>query len=587
MTHPTERFAAIGAATAPAFSCDGKTVFHLRGHGMPALWAMALDGSGERVIAAPNEKVAFLRRAPKDDRLVFGVDAGGDERQQLWLADADGVRAIMAAPHVIHDFGAWSPDGTQIAYTANDRDEAHFDVLVHTLGGDTRRLYHGTHQLSVAAWHPSGDRLLLLADEAEGDQVLLVLTLADATVQALPHPRPCAFKSVRWTKDGTELLGLSDGGGEFLALCRIDPAAGTVTPWIEASGADIEAWSLSPDGSQLATVENERGYALLRVATADATLRPVVEGLPRGVVADLAWSPDNATLVISASAPIQPPGLFAYDTASHAVRPVWLPDTPPGLRPFALVAWPSFDGAQVPGWIAYPASEPPPGGWPAVVWVHGGPAGQTRANFRPDMQMLLDQGYAVLMPNVRGSTGYGRSSTASDDVALRLDSVKDLAAAHRWLAAQPGINPARIGIMGQSYGGYMVLAAITEYPELWKTAVNYYGIADFTTLLAITGPWRRAHRSREYGDPSVDAELFDRISPIRQADRITAPLLVLHGTRDPRVPFGESEQIVANLAGRQHPVQFEVYDYAGHGFIRPDDRRRTYATVAEFFRRTL
>jgi dipeptidyl aminopeptidase/acylaminoacyl peptidase len=251
------------------------------------------------------------------------------------------------------------------------------------------------------------------------------------------------------------------------------------------------------------------------------------------------------------------------------------------------VNWPSFDGTQIPGWMAYPASQPPADGWPAVVWVHGGPAGQTRANFRPDMQMLLDQGYAVLMPNVRGSTGYGRSSTASDDVALRLDSVKDLAAAHRWLAGQPGIDRTRIGIMGQSYGGYMVLAAITEYPELWKTAVNYYGIADFTTLLAATGPWRRAHRSREYGDPTRDAELFDRISPIRQADRITAPLLVLHGTRDPRVPFGESEQIVANLAGRQHPVQFEVFDYAGHGFIRPDDRRRTYATVAEFFRRTL
>jgi dipeptidyl aminopeptidase/acylaminoacyl peptidase len=586
MTHPTERFAAIDAAAAPAFSCDGQTVFFLRGFGMPGLWAMAPDGTDLRPIAEPAEKVAFLRRAPKDDRLIFGIDAGGDERQQLWLVD-EAVRPLTQAPGAIHDFGAWSPDGAQIAYAANDRDEAHFDVLVHTLGGETRRLYQGTHQLSVAAWHPDGSQLLLLADDAEGDQALLVLTLADGSVRPVPHPRPCAFKSVRWAKDGSTLLGLSDGGGEFLALCRIDPVAGTVTPWVVAPGADVEAWSLSPDGAQLATIENDRGYALLRVAPVEATARPVVDGLPRGVVVDLAWSPDSTQLMMGASGPTQPPGLYAYSVGEGTVRPVWVPQAPAGLRPFTLVEWTSFDGRSVPGWIAYPSREPPAGGWPAVVWVHGGPAGQTRANFRADMQMLLDRGYAVLMPNVRGSTGYGRSSTASDDVALRLDSVHDLAAAHRWLAAQPGIDRSRIGIMGQSYGGYMVLAAIGEYPDLWKAAVNYYGIADFTTLLAVTGPWRRAHRSREYGDPSADAGLFARISPIHQAHQITAPLLVLHGIRDPRVPFGESEQIVTALEQRQHTVQFEVYDYAGHGFIRPEDRRRTYAVVADFFERTL
>ena len=586
MTRSTDLFAAATAAAAPAFSCDGQTVFHLRGAGMPQLWAMAVDGGGERVVAAPGEKVAFVRRAPNNDRLVFGIDAGGNERQQLWLADGEAVRPLTQAPGVIHDFGAWSPDGAAIAYAANDRDEAHFDVLVHALAGEPRRLHHGTHQLAVAAWHPAGDRLLLLADEAEGDQALFVLRLPEGGVQAVPHPRPCAFKSVRWAKDGTGLLGLSDGGGEFMALCRIDVDTGAVTPWVSAPGADIEAWSLSPDGAQLATVENDRGYAVLRAGAADEADRPVV-ALPPGVVADLAWSPDSATLAMSASSPTQPPGLFLYESAARHLRTLWQPAAPEGVRAFALAGWRSFDDRAVPGWMAYPAGNAPPEGWPAVVWVHGGPASQARANWRPDMQMLLGEGYAVLMPNVRGSTGYGRASTASDDGALRLDSVHDLAAAHRWLAAQPGIDPARIGIMGQSYGGYMVLAAITEYPALWQAAVDYYGIADFTTLLANTGPWRRAHRSREYGDPKRDAALFGRISPVHQADRIAAPLLVLHGTRDPRVPFGESEQIVAALRSRGRPVQFEQFDYAGHGFIRPDDRRRTYATVAEFFSRIL
>ena len=586
MTRSSDKFATLSAAAAPAFSCDGQTVFYLRGAGMAQLWAMKVDGTGHRAIAVPGEKVAFLRRAPKDDRLMFGIDGGGDERQQLWLAEGAAIAPLTEAPHVIHDFGAWSPDGTAIAYAANDRDEAHFDVIVQTLGGEARRLFEGTHQLAVSAWHPDGDRLLLLADEAEGDQALFVLHLKDGSVHVVPHARAAAFKSVRWAKDGTHLLGLSDGGGEWQKLCRINPDTGEVTAWVSAPEADIEAWSLSPDGTRLATVQNDRGYSVLRVGAADGAPGSVVE-LPPGVVADLSWSPDNATLAFSASTPTQPPGLFLYDVASATVRTLWQPDAPAGVRPFELVRWSSFDDKAVPGWLATPAGDAPGNGWPVVVWVHGGPAGQTRANWRPDMQMLLDQGFAVLMPNVRGSTGYGRASTASDDVAFRLDSVHDLAAAHRWLVRQPGIDPARIGIMGQSYGGYMVLAAITEYPALWKTAVDYYGIADYTTLLAHTGPWRRAHRSREYGDPVQDEALFRRISPIHQADRITAPLLVLHGTRDPRVPYGESEQIVGALRSRGHKVQFETFDYAGHGFIRPADRCRTYAAVAAFFHQTL
>ncbi|MEJ1979385.1 MAG: S9 family peptidase [Acetobacteraceae bacterium] len=589
MTQSTDAFTRIGAASAPAFTKDGRSLFHLRGAGTPQLWVVAADGAEERAITRLDEKVAFLRRAPTDDRVIFGIDAGGDERQQLWLFDGQDSRPLTAAPGVIHDFGAWSPDGSRIAYAANDRDEAHFDILVRPIDGPARRVHQGMHQLGVAAWHPTEDRLLLIADRADGDQSLQILTLSDGGLHEVPSHGQASYKSVRWSRDGSHLLGLTDADGRaFLALCRIDPASGDVTPWVEAPGCDVEAWALSPDGSMLATVENERGYALLRVAAEDAALRPTVEGLPPGIVADLAWSPDNTALAMTVSAPTHPPALYLYTPATHLARPVCEPAAAEmAFTDFALTAWDSFDGRSIPGWFARPPGKAPADGWPAVVWVHGGPAMQARANFRPDMQMLLAQGYAVLMPNVRGSTGYGRASTASDDRERRLDSVRDLAAAHRWLTAQPGIDPDRIGIMGQSYGGYMVLAAITEYPELWRAAVDYYGIADFATLLATTGAWRRGHRAREYGDPAVHADLFARISPIHRADRIIAPLLVLHGTRDPRVPFSESEQIVAALRGRGQPVSFAVFDYAGHGFIRAEDRRRAYAAVADFFARTL
>ena len=580
----TSRFALADAASSPAFSVDGQTIYHLRGSGMPQLWAMATDGSNVRPLALLGEKVGFVRRAPKDDRLIFGIDAGGDERQQFWLFEDGHLRPLTSDGPTIHEFGCWSPDGTAFAYTANDRDEAHFDVHLHEFAASTRRLHCGVHQLTVSAWHPSRRLLLLLANVAEGDQRLSLLDIDTGAETPIPHARPSSFQSIRWSKDGSHLVGLSDGGGEFISLFRIDPVSGTITPIATGQESDIEAWSLSPDGAQLALIENDRGWTRLRVGPAGSLPAPL--DLPPCHASDLAWSADGTTLAVCLAGPTQPPGIHLLDVASGHWRSAWQPEPPAQLRPFELVEWPSGDGRSVPGWMARPAGTAPEAGWPTVVWVHGGPASQSRATWRPDMQMLLDQGYAVLMPNVRGSTGYGRTATASDDGEARPGSVDDLAAAHAWLVGQPDLDANRIGIMGQSYGGFMVLAAITRYPSLWKAAIDYYGIADFGSLLADTGPWRRAHRGQEYAggphDTPEAAELFARISPIGSAGDITAPLLVLHGTRDPRVPFGQSEQIVAALQAREHPVRFERFDYAGHGFIRPADRCRAFAAVAAF-----
>ena len=300
------------------------------------------------------------------------------------------------------------------------------------------------------------------------------------------------------------------------------------------------------------------------------------------MASDLAWSADGRRLVFAWSAPERPAGLYVWEDG--AVRAVWTPALELPTRPFELVQWESFDGRVIPGWLGVPPGPAPAAGWPAVVWVHGGPAGQARAGFRADMQALLAQGYAVLMPNVRGSSGYGRAWLDADDREKRLDSVHDLAAGREWLAGRPDIDAARIAVMGQSYGGYMVNAAVTEYPELWCAAVNVYGIADFVTLLERTGPWRRAHRSEEYGDMLRHRALFDRISPLRHVDRVRVPMLLLHGERDPRVPFGESVQMEAALRARGLPTRFETFDYAGHGFIRADDKVRMYRAVGEWLR---
>ena len=593
MPVPTDAWVQIGAVTTPVFSKDGRTLFHLRGAGLPQVWAMDPDGGNARRLSRHDEKVAFLRRSPIDDRLIWGIDAGGDERQQFWLLEPAGQpRALTAAPDAIHDFGAWSADGARIAYAANDRDERFYDICVMDLStGKRSRLVEGNAILTVPGWSPNMARLVVVEDHSSSDSRLWILDAASGAVRALPRSAPARFASVRFVEKGAALMALSDSGADMMRLVRIDPDTGAVTPVFEAPGRDIEAWSLSRDETMLATIENDRGYAVLRAGSA-ASERPIVAGLPSGIVADLAWSPDNATLAFTVQGPTTPAGIWLWRDGVAAPIPCHDPFAASGIdrgtliEP-TLVEWKSFDGLRIPGWFALPRGSAPSGGFPAVMWVHGGPASQTRANFRADIQMLLSQGFAVLMPNARGSTGYGRAYMEADEVEKRPDFLEDLAAGRAWLAAHPNIDANRIGIMGQSYGGWAVLAAVTLQPELWKAGVDYYGIADFATLLQRTGPWRRDHRAREYGFPGTDDELFAKISPIHHIDRVVAPMLLLHGDRDPRVPMHESEQFSEALALRQKKVTYERFSYAGHGFIRPDHRRRVYAAVASHFREHL
>lgn len=584
MTLSPEQFAEIESASAPAFSRDSGTLFHLRGSGLSQIWALDLASGASRQLTFHDEKVAFLRRDPVSDRIAYGIDRGGDERQQLWLLDpaTGATRALTDRLDAIHDWGGWAPDGARIAMAANLRDEAHFDVWIQQVESGAREcIVEGTGIVTVAGFRPDGGMLAALHDRGYGDMSLLLIDLDARNAREFPQPAGTNYQSVRWTSDGGALMALTDHGGHDMPrLCRLDIQTGAVEVVYAAEGREVDGWALSSDGTGLATLENDRGYSVLRLGPPGGD-RPVVGGLPAGVVSDMAFSPDGATLAFTLSTATAPGRIMLL--RDGVVTTAWAPAEPAGCVDWELVSWDSFDGRAIPGWLALPPGPVPPGGHKAIIWVHGGPVGQTRPVFRPDIQMLLAQGFAVLLPNVRGSAGYGRAYAESDDHHLRPDCVADLRHGRDWLAAHPAIDAARIGIMGQSYGGYMVNAAITEHPDLWKAAVNYYGIVDFVTTLDGTGPWRRSHRAAEYGDPDRQADLFRRISPIHRIDAVRVPVLAAHGMRDPRVPIGESEQLVQALRERQRKVTYLTFDYAGHGFVRPDDKRRIYAAVADFF----
>jgi dipeptidyl aminopeptidase/acylaminoacyl peptidase len=249
-----------------------------------------------------------------------------------------------------------------------------------------------------------------------------------------------------------------------------------------------------------------------------------------------------------------------------------------------LVRYPSFDGRRIPAWWYRPAME---GRAPVVIDIHGGPESQRRAAFDGLFQYYLARGYGVLAPNVRGSTGYGREYESLDNLERRMDSVADVNAAVTWLERVGGADPRRIVVQGGSYGGFMVLACLATYPERFAAGIDIVGIANFVTFLENTGPWRRAIREAEYGSLERDRALLERISPIHQVDRIQAPLFVIHGANDPRVPVGEAEQIVESLRARGRPVEYLRFADEGHGIAKHANRVRAYAAVVDWLDRVL
>ena len=580
-----------------SFAPDGQTIAFLTDvTGTPQVWTVSAQGGWPDQRTFGPERVAGARYAPRGDRLLYSMDTGGDERAQLYLIEDDGSRLtpLTAAPSTIHTFGGWSPDGEQIAYASNARDAAFFDVYVQRVDGPAPAERVFTHDGTSYAgeFSPDGRTLLISRSLTNMENQLLLLDLASGAVRELTQAASeCRYVSARWAADSRSIFALCDAGRDTLGLARIDEASGAVT-WLLAGDWEYGALEISPDGQLLALVEHRDGYGVLHVLDAYSLQALPVPGLPEltlGVILDLDWSPTGNQLALTIAAGSANADIYVLDLDESALRQVTR-SARGGISRASLVVpelihYPSFDGRQIPAFYYRPAGQVR--GLPVVVYVHGGPEGQFVPSFSAVVQYLVHRGYAVLGPNVRGSTGYGKAYTHMDDVRLRMDSVADLRAAVDWLRAHGGADPARIAVMGGSYGGFMTLAAITTYPELWAAAVDIVGIANFVTFLEQTGPWRRKLREPEYGSLERDRDFLEAISPIHHLDRIVAPLLVIHGANDPRVPVGEAEQIVAGLRARERPVEYLRFEDEGHGIVRLPNRIRAYTEVARFLDRYL
>ncbi len=363
---------------------------------------------------------------------------------------------------------------------------------------------------------------------------------------------------------------------------RFYEVAGAAHKEVFSLGHEIESVSVTWGGDFISLSVNEDGYSRLKILETEGLCLVEGQNLPDGMIVRPNWSKDGSLLVFGFNDARHNGDIWAWD---REVDKYWQVTTSPMGVDAADLVYPevihyqSFDGLEVPAFLYKPHGVEKP---PAIINIHGGPESQFRPSFNSLIQYFVHHGYAVVAPNVRGSSGYGKHYMALDDVDKRMDSVKDLVALHGYLADQGEVDCQKLALMGGSYGGYMVLAGMAFYPELWAAGVDIVGIANLVTFLENTSSYRRALREAEYGSLEKDRDLLESLSPITRAADIKAPLFIIHGANDPRVPLSEAEQIRDELKRLGQKVELLVYHDEGHGLSKLKNRLDAYPKVADF-----
>ena len=590
MAYGFDRYLKIRGAWGASWSPDGRRVAFLTEiTGVPQVWEVPAWGGGGAGSGWPeqltfhDERVSGAEYSPTGDDILFGMDAGGNERQQLFLLGPEGSaeRDLTRDPEAIHYPGGFAPDGRRIAFTATRRNGTDFDVFVQNLpDGEPRTVWEVSGYHTVSGWSPDGNSLIVSRHHSNVNNDLYRLDLQDGGARLLtPHEGDARFGSASVTPDGNSLYLATDRDGDFVRLARLELST-LELGYLTGDDHDVEEVELSKDGRFLAVTRNVGGYSDLLFFNGRGGRRPDPE-VPRGVVGGLAFSPDSEKLAFTLVGPARNPDVWTMQPPDGEARRLTRSSTAgvplQSFRRPEIVRYPTFDGREISA-VFYEPGEAGDGA-SVIVNVHGGPESQSRPAFAPVTQYLLERGHAVFSPNVRGSTGYGKAFTHLDDVRLRMDSVKDLAHAAYWLRER---GHEKVAVMGGSYGGFMVLAALTEHPDLWSAGVDIVGIANLVSFLENTGSYRRRLREPEYGSLKEDGDFLRSISPIHKADRITAPLMVVHGKNDPRVPVGEAEQIVDKVRENGGSVEYLLYEDEGHGLAKLKNRLDAYPRIAAF-----
>ena len=561
----------------------------------PQIHLVKFPGGARRQLTFFAERVLSPSFQPvRGDYVVFSQDAGGGEFFQYHRLDPATGKVTLLTDGKSRNLGlVWNRQGDRIAYVSTRRNGKDTDLYAQDPADPkTDRL---VAELSGGGWEPldwSPDGRRILVQEGISINESYLWMVEAATGEKTPITSRGGKETVEWggvrfLPDGKTILATTDEGSEFLRLVRMDLATGRREVLTPAIPWDVEVFDVTRDGKRVAFATNEEGTSVLRVRELGSGKETVVPGLGAGTIGALGWHANGRDLAFSRSDTRSPSDVYSFDADSGKVER-WTESEIGGLSPESLpqaelVRWKSFDGKTISGFLYRPPSSFERRR-PVIVNIHGGPEGQSRPGFLARNAYLVEElGVAILFPNVRGSTGFGKTFSRLDNGKLREDSVKDIGSALDWIATQPNLDASRVMITGGSYGGFMTLASAVAFNDRIRCSLDVVGISNFVSFLQNTSGYRQDLRRVEYGDerdPQMRA-FFERISPLTNAARIRKPLFVVSGANDPRVPRSESDQIVRTVRAGGTPVWYLVGLDEGHGFGKKRNQDfQFYATVA-------
>ncbi len=532
--------------------------------------------------------------------VVFRKDIGGGEWYQNYRLDCEtGAITLLTDGKSRNTLGVWSKDGKRMAYGSTRRNGK--DIDFYTVDplrpGETRLLaqLNQGESWDVLDWSP-GDSLVLGEEQISANRSSLWVFRVPGGEKRQITPggtADVAYGGGQWSPDGSKIYTTTDREGEFRKLIAIDVKTGKQTPVSGPLRWDVDDFDLSRDGRTMAFTTNEDGISVLHFLNLETGDDKPLRGLPIGVVSGIRWHPDNAHLAFTLSSARGGTDVYVVSMTTSRIER-WTFSETGGLRAetFAepeLIHWKSFDGTMLSGFM-YRPPESFTGKRPAIVVIHGGPEGQSRPTFRGrDNYYLQEMGVALVYPNVRGSTGYGKSFLAADNGLRREVSYKDLASLLDWIKSQGSLDGDRIMVTGGSYGGHATLAIEAFYSDRIRCAVDRVGMSNLVTFLERTEAYRRDLRRAEYGDErdTTVRAFLQRIAPLNNVGGMKKPLFVIQGKNDPRVPVSESEQIVAALKASNTPVWYLMAKDEGHGFTKKRNSDFEFFSTVEFVRRFL
>ena len=572
-------------------SSSDKLIYSSNESGIYNIYEVNIN-NGEASQLTHSEKESFFIRSyvPNSDAFLYSADKGGNEISHLYLQKRDGdVLDLTPGENEKSSFYKWSKDNTTLYYLSNKRDSRYFDLYKMAVSDwKSSLIYENNNNMSVSSISDNEEYLLLSNSITTSENKFFLFELSSGKVSEISSA-PGSYLSAGFSSDNKSFFYITDVGKEFAYLMEYNIGSGDSSVLFETNW-DVMYSYLSKSEKYRVIGINEDGKNILKVYNEFANKEIKFPSFEGGDIIGLEFSETENKLRLSVGSSKMPNNLYIYDLNDKSL--VKLTNSlnqnidSKNLVKAKVVRYKSFDGLEIPAIFYKPLQGSKNNKVPALVWVHGGPGGQSRMNFNPLIQYLTNQGYAVLAVNNRGSSGYGKTFYKLDDKNHGENDLKDCIWGKKWLQELEYIDQERIGIIGGSYGGYMTMAAMTFTPDEFKVGVNIFGVTNWIrTLKSIPSYWEASRKSLydELGDPySADSIRLKKISPLFHASNVKNPVMVLQGANDPRVLQIESDEIVAELQKNKVPVEYVIFDDEGHGFRKKENQLEGYRKIKNF-----